>query len=111
MKTEADTGCNPIDLAYLTRRILLIAVLQTALQTKNGESHKQSDTISNRDPTGAAGNDVGSEIDIKCKVKLPYKLGLELGAAHFFAGDFVKNLMGSDATDSNWAYVQLKRSF
>jgi hypothetical protein len=64
-----------------------------------------------QDLTGTAGVDVGSEIDVTFKVKLPHKLNLEVGLSKYFAGDFVKRTLDGQLTDSQWGYVQLKRSF
>jgi hypothetical protein len=64
-----------------------------------------------QDPTGAAGSDVGSEIDVVFKIKLPYQLNLDVGLSKYFVGDFVERTLGGQLTDSQWGYVQLKRSF
>ncbi len=72
-------------------------------------SRKAGVTLS--DPTGAAGKDVGSEVDVTVKIDLPTMFALELGYSRFLAGEFVETLQGTAVPDSNWAYAQLKAKF
>jgi hypothetical protein len=73
--------------------------------------YSRSAGVTLHDPTGAAGTDVGSEVDLKLKIDLPTMFGLEFGYSRYFAGEFVETLQGAGLPDSNWAYAQLKAKF
>ncbi len=45
------------------------------------------------DPTGAAGRDVGAELDLWVSCTLAERIQLEFGFSKFFAGDFAKDLI------------------
>ncbi len=61
-----------------------------------------------RDPTGASGSYVGSQIEFRVRASLlSDNLGLEGGYAHLFDGEFMKNAPGSpDRGDADYFYVQ-----
>jgi hypothetical protein len=67
--------------------------------------------VSLHDETGAAGRDVGSELDLLLKVDLPTRQKLEVGFSSFFPGSFVERTNDGHASTSSWAYVQLRTSF
>jgi hypothetical protein len=63
-----------------------------------------------RDPTGSAGNFIGSEIDAMVKYALvpPFAI-LWIGYSHFFPGDFVRGT--GDAPDRDFIFSQLAVTF
>jgi hypothetical protein len=62
-------------------------------------------------------SDIGSEFDFVATYKYNSALTIEAGAAHFFAGDFIKNqynapgAVANDVTGQDWAYLQLTANF
>jgi len=56
------------------------------------------------DPTGAAGSDLGHEIDLVVKYKCSRCLNLQAGYAHFFPGLFIQRT--GPSPDADWAFVQ-----
>lgn len=68
-----------------------------------------------RDRTGNSGNDLGKEIDVRVRFPINQYASLNIGYAHFWAGDFVKNAVklpanNNDATradSSNFFYTEL----
>lgn len=63
-----------------------------------------------QDPTGAAGTDVGQEVDLVARYSLSRRVALSAGYAHFFAGSFIQRVQGR-ASDSDWGYVQATVTF
>lgn len=59
-----------------------------------------------RSPTGAAGRDIGKEVDLIASYALSGGLGLELGYSHFFPGHFVRAMDPAHAHEGNWFYLQ-----
>ncbi len=64
-----------------------------------------------RDPTGAAGRDVGRELDIAFKYAASDKLSLTAGYSRFLPGDFVKAVNGGADDNSDWYFVQSQVDF
>lgn len=69
-----------------------------------------------RDPTGAAGKDVGRELDIYGRRALSKTASVEGGYAIFWPGDFVKQVAGSSSPGgatgrSEWFYLQATALF
>lgn len=71
-----------------------------------------------RDRTGGSGRDLGKEYDLRVRFPLNQYASLNLGYAHFWAGDFVKNATSANAsnisdftqnrsTDSDFFYSEL----
>lgn len=60
------------------------------------------------DPTGAAGKDVGSEIDFQLVYRFRPNLSLAGGYSVFSPGNFVKTLNGGAAARQHWAYFALE---
>jgi len=68
-----------------------------------------------RDRTGKSGNDLGKEIDVRVRFPINQYASLNIGYAHFWAGDFVKDAVklpanNNDATrsdSSNFFYTEL----
>lgn len=52
-----------------------------------------------RDRTGKSGSDLGKEFDLRVRFPLSQYASLNLGYAHFWAGDFVKNAVSANATN------------
>lgn len=52
-----------------------------------------------RDRTGKSGSDLGKEFDLRVRFPLNQYASLNLGYAHFWAGDFVKNAVSANATN------------
>ena len=74
-----------------------------AVTGKNGAALK--------DPTGASGRDLGTEMDFVVEY-LPLKgLSVQGGYARFNPGDFVKKTNGGKADSSQWFYLQTTYSF
>lgn len=67
--------------------------------------------VSLHDPTGAAGTDVGSELDATVKIEVREEVGLEVGYSRFFSGDFVQTLLGGPVPDPDFGYIQLRVRF
>jgi hypothetical protein len=63
-----------------------------------------------RDPTGAAGQDLGHEVDVITRWQVNRELELLVGYARFFAGEFVRHTPGDDR-GANWAFVQATYDF
>ena len=62
-----------------------------------------------QDKTGAAGSDLGEEIDFTVKYKLNPNFELMAGYACFFPGEFVENT--GSAEDAHWAFTQVMVSY
>ncbi|MFW6163194.1 MAG: alginate export family protein [Planctomycetota bacterium] len=62
-----------------------------------------------QDPTGAAGKDLGQEIDVIVSYKHNQRLKLMAGYAHFFPGTFIERTGPSPGAD--WCFVQTQYSF
>jgi hypothetical protein len=58
-----------------------------------------------RDPTGAAGRDLGTEVDAQATYNLSRLVSLGAGYARFMPGDFVKATNGGKADASDWFYL------
>lgn len=54
-----------------------------------------------RDQTGKSGDHIGDEIDLRVRFPISDKLALNLGYAHFWAGDFTKTTSRKIAGESN----------
>lgn len=66
--------------------------------------------------SGNRSDDIGKEVDVTLKYKYNSAVALELGASHFYAGEFIKqrvNAPGSNGVTAgqDWAYVQLTANF
>ncbi|HLI48732.1 MAG TPA: alginate export family protein [Chthonomonas sp.] len=57
-------------------------------------------------PTGAAGRDIGSEVDVVADYRVSAYLGLSIGYSHFWPGHYIKTLDPAQAHEVNWFYVQ-----
>jgi len=73
--------------------------------------YSRNAAVSLQDETGAAGSDVGSELDLVLKADLPTSQKLEIGFATYFPGTFVERTSESHAASSSWGYVQLRTRF
>jgi hypothetical protein len=62
-----------------------------------------------RDLTGSSGSFIGSQLEIRVRIKLlPGNLTLESGYAHLFAGEFIDDAPNSNRQgDSDYVYTQL----
>jgi hypothetical protein len=57
-------------------------------------------------------NYVGSEVDLIATCQLTKWCQLQVGGAHFFAGDYIRETAaGQETDDANFAYTQLKLDF
>lgn len=63
-----------------------------------------------RDPTGAAGRDLGHEVDVIARWQVNKELELMFGYAHFFPGNYVRRTPGSH-TGADWAFAQFIYTF
>lgn len=63
------------------------------------------------DPTGAAGTDVGEELDLTVQVTVTPRVGILFGYSHFFAGEFVANTSPFVQNDADFYYTQLTTRF
>jgi len=52
-----------------------------------------------RDPTGAAGQNVGQELDMAVDITLTPRVNLLFGYCHFYTGSFINNTGGIDGED------------
>jgi hypothetical protein len=66
-------------------------------------------TVLRRDATGAAGRDVGSEIDLTVRHDLKGLSSVAGGWSHFLPGTFVRRTGGAPQED--WAFLQLTIAF
>lgn len=66
-----------------------------------------------RDPTGASGDDIGSEIDFVLTKKVNANLEIETGVSKFKAGDFVKKTTpaGGEVVNPTWGYLQILKKW
>jgi hypothetical protein len=64
-----------------------------------------------RDPTGAAGKDLGVEFDAQATYRLSKMVSLGAGYARFVPGDFVKATNGGRADTSDWFYLMAELKF
>jgi hypothetical protein len=71
--------------------------------------YNASGAVVRQDASGAAGTDVGQELDVTLTFFLRPNLDLQLGYAHFFAGDFIA-ATGPDV-DADFSYTQLNLRF
>ena len=62
-----------------------------------------------RDKTGNSGDEVGKELDIIGKWKLPKNIELSAGYGHFWPDEFAKNV-ASDK-DADWVFLQFQYKF
>jgi hypothetical protein len=59
------------------------------------------------DPTGAAGRDVGQELDLTAQFIFSPRTDLLVGYSHFWAGDFVRATNPAGVTgDVDFTYVE-----
>lgn len=79
-------------------------------QARDGWYSRQAG-VSLEDPTGEAGTDVGSEIDVTAKVDVLRSLALEAGYCRFFSGAFVETLLGGSSPQPDFGYLQLRFKF
>ena len=63
-----------------------------------------------RDLTGAAGDDVGTEIDLHARVSVGKHVTFWGGWSHFFPGSFVDDTPGSDK-GMDWFFLQMLVGF
>ena len=68
-----------------------------------------SHATASRDTTGDAGNQLGTEIDLQATYKLK-NLDLSFGGAHFFAGQYVREVTGRER-DANWLFLSATVKF
>jgi hypothetical protein len=61
-----------------------------------------------RDPTGAAGKNVGSEIDLLATYAYSRTLSFEAGYSRFLPGSFVRQVNDGRDDHSDWFYVQAR---
>ncbi len=66
-----------------------------------------------RDVTGAAGTDLGREVDLVLTKKLKNNFTIEAGTSKFYAGDFIKrtNPANTTAKDPAWTYLQILKKW
>jgi len=65
-----------------------------------------------RDPTGAAGDHVGEQLEARFRYDVvPKSLRVEVGGAYLFAGSFQERAPGGRGQDTAYGYVQLAWSF
>ncbi|MCA9414125.1 MAG: alginate export family protein [Candidatus Omnitrophica bacterium] len=66
-----------------------------------------------RDPSGQTGTFIGHQIECRVRWKaIPEKLDIEFGAAHLFAGEFMKDAPNSNGEgDATYGYVQTVLTF
>lgn len=81
---------------------LVLAESRDAWIADNGD-------VLRRDPTGAAGDDVGLELDLTARWAMRPGVTLQGGYSRFAAGDFVSNTGGGG--DQDWAYAQALIAF
>lgn len=62
-----------------------------------------------KDPTGAAGKDVGIELDLEATVRIDPRTIVQAGYGVFDPGSFVERLNGGSADRQTWFFVQLVR--
>ena len=58
-----------------------------------------------RDPTGQSGDFMGHEFDIRALIAINPRIAANVGYAHFFTGDFPRNL--GKGRDSDFFYVEI----
>ncbi len=61
------------------------------------------------DPTGAAGKDVGFEVDLEGTLRLDARTTLQLGIGVFVPGKFVERMNGGSADRQKWLFLQVMR--
>ena len=61
-----------------------------------------------RDPTGAAGRNVGDELDVVVNFHLAHNSDLMVGYSHLFGGDFLTNTPGPDNSEFFFMMFQQK---
>lgn len=64
-----------------------------------------------RDPTGSAGTEVGTEINLTLTYALSKELQLSAGYARFMPGSFVQNVNRGFADNKDWFYLQTNYKF
>ena len=64
-----------------------------------------------RDPTGAAGTEVGTEVNFTVNYSLSRDLQLSAGYGRFIPGRFVRETNGGFADRTEWFYLQTTRKF
>ena len=64
-----------------------------------------------RDPTGRAGRDLGTELDVQGTYSLSRQVVLSAGYARFVPGSFVRATNGGKADNSDWFYVMADLKF
>ena len=64
-----------------------------------------------RDPTGAAGTEVGTEVNFTLNYSLSRDLQLSAGYGRFVPGRFVRETNGGFADRTEWFYLQTTRKF
>jgi hypothetical protein len=64
-----------------------------------------------RDPTGASGKEVGTEIDFEASYRFDAATTFAAGVAWFLPGDFIERMNGGDADRQVWGYFLVQRRF
>lgn len=64
------------------------------LQQSRDALYNAAGVVVRSDPTGAAGSDVGQELDLTVTFLLAPRCDLLLGYSHLFSGDFIRNTPG-----------------
>lgn len=64
-----------------------------------------------RDPSGASGKDLGTEVDVTATYALARTFSVSGGYARFMPGSFVRKVNNGKAAASNWFYVQTLYGF
>lgn len=64
-----------------------------------------------RDPTGAAGKEVGFELDLEATHRFDPSTSIQAGIGVFEPGKFVQRMNGGDADRQIWFYLQIMKRF
>ncbi|MDX1933550.1 MAG: alginate export family protein [Capsulimonadales bacterium] len=77
----------------------------------NGAPNRNRTGKALRDPSGAAGTDIGREFDLYGSVRATDRVTVSGGIARFLPGRFVRSVNGGDSHPSTWIYTQTNYSF
>ncbi|MFH1762126.1 MAG: alginate export family protein, partial [bacterium] len=103
---QADFSIKPLKKisALVSYHYFCLVQSKDAWYDTSGKPHK------NRiDKTGKSGTDLGQELDLIISTAVNKNIKIQIGYAHFFPGNFIKNTGNGDPAD--WAYAQTALSF
>lgn len=112
----ARQNINDVNLLWTaspTKKVKLLACYHVFSLDESRDAFYNAEGAPNRvDLTGAAGRDVGQELDLTVQYNFTPRADILFGYAHFWAGNFVRGTNPAGVTgDVDFTYTQLSLRF